>query len=604
MKPGYQAAWALILTCAAGTLFWTLGGRAWYRRRVIGLRMPAERDRAARHFVAVEIPRLSPWDEPFTMRPGEFEKLVRGLSAEGYSSIGLSDVEDFYRRGRPLPEKAVLLALDRDDPTSVAYADETLARYRMKGVCFLNKTRYGAGTIRRHSLTAHAVAEMKRSGAWEFGWFSDDKMRTPAGLEAAPVLDASDTSSWMRDCAKHPFRFEGQRQGYNGPEQSLCAVKIMHARSDWPAQSNLRAIDSNWPRRQPFFDDFRAERLGPDWIPGWGVISATRNRLAVIPTPRQTSASVFLNGTDEWSDQVVEMTVKEYRKSLWLYLRFKEGRRFVRVGAKDGLWKVEQKPGPKEPLRTLASAPIDALPARLSVVLKNQSLLVHVNDRAVFRHSVDLDPRVDKGRVAVAVYDAKAMAALGIITSFRAAPLRERWLALDGLSADLGQAQAIRLHDAAVLSRGVSPRWLTIAPDGTLEETPRQLELLRSLSGFNRCLVAPALAFKDGRFALPEEPAAVEKLVAAVTRAAERLSADGVNLQVPETADARAAQRFAGLLRDALHARRRRLWVTLDGRARPDGRWTATADAVLRPSHRALDRNAQVLEIYDMEAAK
>lgn len=602
IKSSYQLAWLAIWALFGAFLFWTLGGRSWYRRRFVGLNEPAESERRSQHFVAIAVPRISRSDEKFTLRPSEFAALIRGLAKEGYCSIGLSDVRDFYERKRPLPQRAVLIALDRDDPSSVAFADEALESARMKGVCFLNKTYYGQGRIRRHSLTPHAVRDLLASGAWEFGWFSDEPMPPPKDMAGAPVLDNSTTSAWTRDCSKYPFRFSANQQGYNGPESSLCGLRIMPVRGDRTPQENLRAIDANWPRTKPFFDDFRADKLGADWIAGWGVISAAHNRLAVIPTPRQTSASVFLNGTDDWTDQVVEMTLKKYRKSFWAYLRYREGVSFVRVGAKNGFWKVEEKPAANLPPKTLAAAPIGSLPARLWVVVKNQSLLVHVNDRLVFRKGQDIDPRIAKGRVALVAFDVKRKEAIGIITSFRAAPLPERWLSFGKLASDLDEPTAVRLHDLAVVSRVLSPRWFTIQPDGHVLTTGGQLELVRALSGFNRCQLAPSVDFAGGRLDLPRGRGALEKLIAALTAAAADVSADGVNLRIPAGADPRTAARFAARLRDALHAQRRRLWVTLPGAGPPDGAWTMAVDGVLKPGPRPL-AGAQLLELYDMEAA-
>lgn len=353
MKTSYRLTWWGLGALLASLLVWTFGGRAWYRRHIVGFVEAPESDRAAEHFVAVSVPRLSRSGDKFTMQPRDFRKLVGKIGAAGYVPISFSDVEAFYREGRKLPPKAILITLDRDDPRSVAWAEEALSAARLRGGIFLNKTFYGTGTIRRHSLTPHAIAQMRKSGAWEFGWFSDEKAETPRGLEGAPVLDNTLTSGWTRDCAEYPIRYEATNVGFNGPEQSLCGLRLMRVKADRTPEENFAAIESNWPRATGFFDDFRSGKLKPDWIVNWGVVSGTRNRLAVIPTPRQTSASVFLNGTHEWTDATVDVTIKKYRKQFWVYMRY-NGKTFVRVGLKDGWWKVEQKAAEDLPPKTLA----------------------------------------------------------------------------------------------------------------------------------------------------------------------------------------------------------------------------------------------------------
>lgn len=601
MPASYRLTWAALGMLLFGILFWNFGGRAWYRRYVVGFVTAPEEERTAAHFVAVSVPRLSKSGEKYTMKPRDFRKLVASIARAGYVPIMFSDVQDFYERKRLLPPKAILITLDRDDPRSVEWAEGALARHRMRGSIFVNKTYYGTGTIRRHSLAPHAVRQMTKSGAWEFGWFSDDPMPAPEGFQRRPVLDNTTTSGWTRDCGRYPIRYEAANVGYNGFEQSLCGVRLMRVRADRTPEENFTAIESNWPRTKPFFDDFRAGRLKPDWIVNWGVVSGTRNRLAVIPTPRQTSASVHLNGTDEWTDAVVDVTFKKYKRGFWVYLRY-DGKTFVRVGARDGWWKVEQKAAPELPPKTLARAPIQGLPARLSIVVKNSAVIVHVNGRLAFRNLIQLDPRIEKGRVELIAFDPEKKAALGVVDFFHAAPLPERWLSLDRLAEELDQPTAVALHDFAVRARGMTPRWYTIKGDGHLLDRSDQLDLVRNLSGFNRCLLAPTVDFEDGSLALPADPGAVDRLIAHIADSARVVAANGVNLRVPASADRAIATAFSTALRRRLRSEKRKLWVTLEGAGAPHSSWAKAADAVLRPSRRPLD-GAELLEIYDWEAA-
>jgi len=600
MRRSYAWAWAAVFFIALARMTWTFGGRAFWRRYVVGFAGVPEEARGASHFVAVAFPRLSDSGEPFTMLSGDFEQIVRQLSSQGYVSIGLDDVRDFYRNGRPLPPMAILIALDRDDPASIALADRALRRGRMKGVVFVNETSYGNGQVRRHSLTPHALADMVRSGAWDFGWFSDQEMPQPADRPDAPVLDGTKDSAWSRNCQKYPFRFSTSPLGYNGPDEKMCALRIMRARPDRTADDNVRAIDANWPRRRPFFDEFRTGKLGTDWIINYGVVSATRNRLAVIPLPRQTGASVFLNGTEDWTDQVVELEVAKYKSAFWVYARYKEGSHYVRVGAKNGRWKVEEKPAPDQPPRTLASWPIEQLPARLSLTLKNDSAIVHVNGRLAFRHALAVDDRVDSGRLELNVFDVKRWNSIGELTLFRASPLAQQWVVLSKLPEDFGPDMAQQLHDQAVMARGLSPLWFVATREGTLQSAGQQLRFARALSGFNRATLAPMVQLAAGSAWL-KDSAARGKLVEDLATAAQATELPGVNLRIP-AAERSAAMPFAGELRQRLRASGLKLWVTLDGDEPPQIPWARVCDGVLRPVRWA-PPSLEILEIYDMEAA-
>ncbi len=600
MSRGYAWAWGAILFVVLAEATWTFGGRAYWRRYVIGFADVPESARRSSHFVAVAFPRLSDSGEPFTMLSGEFEQIVRQLGAQGYISIGLSDIRDFYEEGRPFPPMAVLIALDRDDPSSIALADRALRRARMKALVFVNETRYGTGNIRRHSLTRHAVLDMLRSRAWDFGWFSEKPMPPPADLPGAPVLDGAKDSGWTRDCAKYPFRFGASPLGFNGPDQKLCALRIIRARPERTPEENVRAIDANWPRRRPFFDDFKSGKLSTDWIVDYGVVSGTRDRLAVIPTPRQTGAAVFLNGTDTWSDSVIEFELKKYKSAFWLYTRYNDGH-YLRVGAKKGFWKVEEKAAANRPPKTLASWPIGGLPARLTLTLKSDVAIVHINGRLAFRNALELDPRIDTGRVELIAYDTKRKNALGVIDLFRAAPLPEQWVVIDRLPEDFGPGLAERLHEQAVAAHGVSPRWFTVTAAGRLLSTGSQLQFARALSGFNRATLAPMVEL-PGRAPWLRDPAARARVAQEVAEAADGADISTVNLRVPAGGDAEGAMAFAAQLKARLRASGRRLWATLDGGEPPQAAWARCVDGVLKPVSRPGD-DLETLQVYDMEAA-
>ena len=81
-------------------------------------------------------------------------------------------------------------------------------------------------------------------------------------------------------------------------------------------------------------------------------------RLALLPTPRQSGAGVFLRGTEKWRNVVLDFDLKRFQKEFWAYARDKAEGSFVRFGARGDSWYVEQKAGPKIPPATLARAPI------------------------------------------------------------------------------------------------------------------------------------------------------------------------------------------------------------------------------------------------------
>ena len=173
---------------------------------------------------------------------------------------------------------------------------------------------------------------------------------------------------------------------------------------------------------------------------------AIGKRLVLVPTPKQRTASAFLSGTDAWRDCVAEFELSKYKKDAWLYARASEGR-WIRVGARNGYWYLQQKVGKDNKPATIARAPMTAatsLPARVRLVLKGEWAIVHVNGRMQYGKAVRVHSGVDQGRVELDVYAEKTGSALAVVRRFSAAPLGRQWLAVnaEALAVDLASERS------------------------------------------------------------------------------------------------------------------------------------------------------------------
>ncbi len=585
----YRRTWVALFACAAGWTLWVERGASAARRIFWGAPSISASARREPSFVAVAFSRLTSDEEPFAMSARRFEETLDLLRAKGYASIGLSDVEDFYRSGRLLPRKALLIALDRDDPESIRLADGVLMRARMRALVFLDRN--GARDARRHryALSPHAMARIKRSGAWDLGWFADSPESAPP--EPGVVLDLEDRKPWTRDAARYPVRFAGSRAGYNDARGELSDIRLMRVRPDLSAEEIASAVEASWPRERPFSDGFQGARLGMDWVPEWGVIAAGRGRLELLPAPRQTGASVGLSGTRDWRDLALEFDVRKYKSALWAYARYGADGRFARVGARDGYWYLQQKPAAGALPASLARERIGVLPARVRIVLKGRFAIVDVDGRRAFGGGVELSTSVDKGRVAFGVFDERPHAAMGELSSVAARPLGRRWLSLnvDGTLGRFDPEASQILREESVFSYALSPRWLSIGRDGRVRKVGNARGFVRQLAGFNRCLLVPMAFLSASRIAVVGDPPAAERLMDALVDAAAGPGADGLNLRVPAALARRAeAARFVPELARRLRAEGKRLWVTLDGPGEPPEAWLASTEGLLRPGGRPL----------------
>ncbi|MBI3547505.1 MAG: hypothetical protein HY078_00490 [Elusimicrobia bacterium] len=593
MRRSYLGQWLFILLATGSCILWKMEGQAYVRREYYGVWSPKEADRTERKFLALLFPRITRRGAPHTISLGQFEAIVTELNRNGYTAIRLRDVKDFYEKKRLLPRRAVLLTFDEDYPKSVRYSDKVLKRLRMPGTLFLNGIATSGRVDQRQFLSRHALGQLVKGGAWDFGAVSQP--HPVAAPDLLPALDAVLENDQRLpsplDPEAHRFKFVESEIGYNDDKDQPRSLKVMTVSPSRTAAETLRIIDKSWPREVGFADDF-SKPIAENWIVGWGIVSAEPNRLALLPTPKQTGAGILLRGTERWRDVAIEFEVKRYEKELWAYARYREDGGFVRAGLRNGFWYIEQKIGPKHLVTMLARAPVtsDSMPSRVRFVVKEDAALLHVNGRMLFGRSLRVHPNVDYGRILLAVYDARPRSAMGLVTSFRADPLGASWVALSEAGGPLDERRLKGLREEAVYARAISPQWLKIGQDGGLAQALGEREFLASLAGFFRCRLIPLVSLPDaGTFTLGD-PRTTDRLVARLGQAAEGQDIAGLNLQL-RTVDMNRPQtiRFLKQAHAELRRRKRELWITSAGPLAPSSAMAGAVDGVLLQSRRNAD---------------
>ncbi|HVE12054.1 MAG TPA: hypothetical protein VNI01_01550 [Elusimicrobiota bacterium] len=579
-KRSYAGSWLLLLCSAAAAAGWVLEGDAYVRRHCFSAPPVPESARTASQFVAVLFPRITSGGEKFTMSYADLELILGTLAARGYHPVSLGEVRDLYAGRRLLPSRAILLAFDKDYPSSAVLGDRALRRARMRGVFFVHRVAGSGSVEERKFLSAHAVRQMVKGGAWEFGWAlpaEDPALRGPfeplACLREAPGMGAR----------SFPLEFEPSEAGHNDRGDDPRSLRMVSLSTERDAAENLRVIEGSWPRASEFEDRFQEPRLSSDWIVGWGVAATGKGRLALLPTPRHTGAAIRLRGTEKWRDAAVEFVLNKYQKEFSAYARYEEGR-YVRVGIRDGSWYVEQKVSADSLPSVLARVPAAqaALPARVRLTVKGGWALLYVNGRLQFGRALRVHPRVARGSVVLGAYDAAQGTALALVRSVKAEPLGREWVALRRSSGVSEEAFLAGLRSAAARAAGISPAWLEVRRDASVLVAGEQRELVTALAGFYRCALAPMADLSGPRLALLEDPRAVERLAAGLRDGAAALDASGVNVRLKGWRGHREATlRFLWRLRGELRQQRRSLWVTVDAAGPQERALAAAADAVL-----------------------
>lgn len=574
--PSYRLHWALIFGFLAVLAWWTFQGAALLRRRGLEQARVPEALRTESHYLVASFPRVTRHGRDSTLRQDRFEEIVAELHRRGYHAIGLRDLHDLYAGRGALPPKSILLALERDNPESVGLVERSLRRRQWKGVVFMDRSAFTRkGDIRR-ALSEHAVDQMVRGGGWDFGTAVFPGSVPPVeGLGRGAVLWGL-TPKAVDLPEDVPVRMRVSKTGYNDLDIPLTDVRAFVVRPEAGVNETVAALEAFQPRTAEFLDLFRGEKLGPDWVADWGIISATRERIAVLPQPFQRTASVTLKGTDRWSDSVVEFSLLRHRGEAWLQARTREPERWVRIGVEGGFWRLQQKAGPAAKPQTLAMAPLEGLPATMRLILKGNWAIVYHGEKVHFGKGLWVDSAVNFGRLQLIAQGVKPGTSKAVFGFVRTWPLEERWLAFDRSpesSPELLGAVRGRAAEAKVLS----PRWVVVGARGVVNVSPPD-ETSRALAGFYRCKLIPTVTFSG--WPRPED---FRPTAAALATVAESLGVPGLNLRLPP--DAPGGEALSRELKAALWRRRRLLWVTARTRAQADA-WRQNAEAVLRSGGR------------------
>ncbi|MDD5655737.1 MAG: hypothetical protein PHF00_00585 [Elusimicrobia bacterium] len=579
---GHGRLWLTITAAAAAGIFWAVEGQSLVRRRLGAPRATPQRLRTESRYLALLFPRITRKPQRLAMSARELDKLLGAVQNDGGATIGLAELQDFHRGRRRLPRGAVLLAFADDRPESVRLADAVLRRRRMRGLLFISQVAAGGRPAERRYLSRHALRLLRESGSWDFG-------------VPVPGPDPADLSGLSRPGAELQqderlilpagdagrLRFVASETSYNDGLTSPKRLQIMRIRTDRSSAQTLGVIRASWPRRETFRDDFKTA-LKSDWVPVQGIVASGSGRLALLPTPRHTGAGAYLRGTERWRDVALDFELQRYARSAWVYARFKEDGSYVRAGARNGSWVVEQKSGPREPPNVLGSVDMTpgALPATVRFIVKGTWVILQVNGRMLFGRAIHINPRIDYGRVQFSSYDPARRTAAAALGRLRANPGGRDWLLVD---AHLGDDLLPAVRDHAARAYALSPLKITVEADGRLTPERDDGGLSAALAGFYRCRLVPAVDFRAPAAALLRPGSRAEVMLRGLDEAARLEGGGGLNLRLNGSQPRdRGCLRTLRRLRASLHARGCGLWLTLDDRPAPE--IAAAADGVLIPA--------------------
>lgn len=218
-KDSQLRAWLISLgVLLLGVALWTPLRTLWTRHKYVRPETSVVRD--ATSFVALAFPgvssdsmRMGLYDVPTLV----FEEQIKELAARGYQAIDLADVRAFYKEGKLLPRRAILLTFEQTRKSSYFEARSILNRYAWKAVMGV-----WAKPIQQkdaQSLLWPYLRDMTKLGTWDLAAQSYD------GFQAIPAGPNGEKSAFLSTPMWKSIQYR-----YEAPEEFISRVRGDHVK--------------------------------------------------------------------------------------------------------------------------------------------------------------------------------------------------------------------------------------------------------------------------------------------------------------------------------------------------------------------------------------
>jgi hypothetical protein len=561
----------------------------WWQPRHPGDRAAPDVPRPEREaFLAIAFPRISE-TIPEAMPAAAFREQMSALKSAGYTTIGLDDVAAFFHTRAPLPVHPVLLLFSEAQRETMDIADATLAELDMRGVFFVNLR--GVEESNVDLVSRHRLVQLVESGRWDPALDSgsdptgegvtpppppvDEYRRSRKVLERwleRPVLAIAeqrqrfDEDEKQQDAWKHALDSSGFALGFvlappraNYVDESALQIRSVRVARDWAGSDLVSQLAAREPRRQAFVDDFKLPNPSPAWVVDHGEVAIDDDSLRLAAKDGQTSALVWLGGTERWKDASVNVALAAPPKGqFWVTLRNQGSGPFLRFGVDSTGRAVLQKSTSDGSTHEVAAREVGRGPVSLTLRMIGSRAQAAVNSQPIMDRPAEIPSGLVQGAVTLAVWSEQGEAAARI----RRVETDPLCPALVLLAASPDEASWSELRRRADELSILSPRGGAGRAGGEGDE--RASQAVEIFARYHRLDIFPAIV-ADRR------PTAAEtrRLVEAATRAARGSAADGVNLLIaPEIAGTKEGLELVSAVRSGMNNTHKPLIVTVLGASR------------------------------------
>lgn len=326
-----------------------------------------------------------------------FKKQMEILKKNGYQSIKLEDLLNFYYDGKPLPLNPVLITFDGGRKDSYLYADKVLKKIGYNAVMFIIPEKINSGD--HFFICWHDVKNMLKAKRWEFGPHSEK------GYQYITIDPKNNKGPYLLNKAWLESRnsFESDKELYHRIKKEyadfhkkikkkieglqLYAISIPYGnyfywkkentfcmslnrrlarenfklgflqgtdgvvtKNEGPLSLGRLIVDGDWteldfsyhigleiPYITSFFDDFDTKELKQQWGTVTGNAYNQNGRLYMNPFIDKNDAFLYLLGSEGIDSCVVEAeAVANPDSQFWIYGKYFDVDNYVRFGMSKG----------------------------------------------------------------------------------------------------------------------------------------------------------------------------------------------------------------------------------------------------------------------------
>lgn len=395
-----------------------------------------------------------------------FKKQMEILKKNGYRSIKLKDLLDFYYHGKSLPSNPVLITFDGGRKDSYVYSDKVLKKMGYNAVMFIIPEKVNSND--HFFICWHDVKNMLKTKRWEFGLTSEK------GYQFIPINPQNKTGPYLlhRAWLNLENRFESDEEfSYRIKKEyvdiytkikikieglELYAISIPYgnyfywkkednfcmkfnrrmaeenfrlvflqgtsgiiANNDNPLSLGRLIVDGNWtesdfpyyigleiPHITSFIDDFNTEELKWQWGIITGNVYNQKGNLYMYPYTKRNDAFLYIKGSEGIENAIIETQAEAIPGSqFWIYTKYFNMDNYVRFGlSKKNFYLQRLENGDlKEQIKGKDVVEVDTKFNTYKLIFKKDAVIAILNG-SYFGRISNIDKK-EKGIIAIEAWD-------------------------------------------------------------------------------------------------------------------------------------------------------------------------------------------------------